>query len=207
MLYDITRTVGLDTLTFPGDTPLQLTRLALVSAGDGYNLTALSASCHTGTHLDAPWHFIDSGAKLSDLPLSRFILRAHVVDAGAAEEIGPAALAGLSIASGDAVLFKTRNAQLRRDVFCVQVAGLSTGLAQRLVELGVSLAGIDYLSIELGTSGRYPVHEILLGAGALILEEADLSAVPPGTYRLYCLPLRLHATEAAPCRAVLETLS
>lgn len=205
MLYDITRTIGHDTLTFPGDTATELRRVAAIADGAGYNLTAVQMSCHCGTHLDAPWHFIDVGAKLSDLPLARFILNAHVVDAGAEYDIGPEALARLALQAGDAVLFKTRNAFLPRTVCHPQQAGLTAELAARLVELKVSLAGIDYLSIELGRDGRYPVHEILLGAGALILEEADLAAVPPGAYRLYCLPLRLHATEAAPCRAVLES--
>lgn len=206
MFYDITRTIGLDTLTFPGDTPLELERLALMSSGDSYNLTAMRASCHTGTHLDAPWHFVDAGARLSDLPLSRFIMRAHVVDATQRSAIGLEAVAGLQLEPGDAVLFKTDNAGLSRAAFSEQVSGLTPALAQHLAQLGVGLAGIDYLSIELGADGTYPVHAILLGAGMLILEEADLSHVPPGTYRLYCLPLRLYQTEAAPVRAVLKTL-
>jgi arylformamidase len=206
MLYDITRTIGLDTLAYPGDAEAELRRVARCSAGDGYNLTALQLSCHSGTHLDAPWHFIDGGAKLDELPPARFMLRAYVVDAGQGYTMGPELVAGLALQPGEAVLFKTRNANLPRVCHHAQIVGLEEALAQRLVELQAGLVGIDYLSIELGQDGRYPVHEILLTSGALILEDADLRAVPPGVYKLYCLPLKLHQTEAAPCRALLETL-
>lgn len=205
MLYDITRTIGLDTLVFPGDSAPELVRKALIATGDGHNLTALRLSCHTGTHLDAPWHFIDGGAKLDELPPERFILRAHVVDASQVYSLGPELLAGLALAPGEAVLFKTRNANLPRVFYHEQIVGLSEALARLLVERQAGLVGIDYLSIELGQDGRYPVHEILLGAGALILEEANLRDVPPGIYRLYCLPIKLHQTDGAPCRALLET--
>lgn len=206
MFYDITRTIGQDTLVYPGDTAPELRPVARCLLGDGYNLTALQLSCHTGTHLDAPWHFIDSGAKLSELPPERFVLKAQVVDASQGYVLNPGLLAGITLQPGYAVLFKTRNANLPRVCYHEQLVGLSEALARRLVEQQVSLVGIDYLSIELSPDGSHPVHEILLSSGALILEEANLSAVPPGLYKLYCLPLKLHATEGAPCRALLETL-
>lgn len=206
MLYDITRVVGVDTLTYPGDPEPAFEQLSRISDGAPYNLTAVNFSCHCGTHIDAPLHFTAQGAALDQLPISRFILRAHVIDTTAVYELKPAVLDGAGIQPGDAVLFKTRNAALPRICYHPQLAGITPLLAQRLVELGIGLAGIDYLSPELEQEGHYPVHQTLLGAGVLILEDADLSAAPPGTYRLYCLPLKLGGAEAAPCRAVLETL-
>jgi arylformamidase len=206
MFYDITRTIGLDTLVLPGDAAPEMKRQTLMSAGGGYNLTELRLSCHSGTHIDAPWHFCDDGAKLDDLPLERFILWAHVVDASQGYALGPELLDGLTLHPGDAVLFKTRNDYLPRVCYHEQTAGLDPALARRLVEQQISLAGIDYLSIELGHDEHYPVHEILAAAGVLVLEDLNLRSVAPGTYKLYCLPLKLHQTEAAPCRALLETL-
>jgi arylformamidase len=206
MLIDIARTVGLDTLTFPGDPPARIERVATIGQGSNHNATALSMSCHCGTHVDAPLHFAAGGRSLDQFPLERLICTAHVVEAAWVGVIPAELLDGLALAPGEAVLFKTLNSDLPRDAYRDQVAWLGLSAAQRLVEHGASLVGIDYLSIEVDALGLYPVHRLLLGADVLILEDIDLRAVAPGRCRLYCLPVKLHGTEAAPCRAVLETL-
>jgi arylformamidase len=206
MLYDITRTIGRDTLTYPGDAALAIDHAKSIARGDTYNYTQLHLSAHCGTHLDAPCHFIADGAAIAELPLERFRPSAHVVDTGAARVITAELLAGLELAPGEAVLFKTANALLPRDGFSPEYTYLDVEAARLLAGRGAGLVGIDYLSVDRYGDKHVPVHYILLGAGALIMEEADLRAVPPGRYRLYCFPLRLHETEASPVRAVLEEL-
>lgn len=205
MLIDITRTIGLDTLTYPGDEPASLRRVASLERGDWINLTHLSCSCHIGTHLDAPAHFIQGGATLDELPPERFVLDAHVLETAGTADVGPAELERLGLGRGEAVLLKTPNGNLPRAAFSEIFTGLSVAGARWLVEHGASLVGIDYLSVERDDDPAYPVHHALLGGGVLIMEDADLRSVQPGRYRLYCLPLRIHGTEAAPCRALLET--
>lgn len=206
MLIDITRTIGRDTLVYPGDTGPQLERTDVLEAGGVCNASRLHLSAHIGTHLDAPSHFIPGGATIDALPLDRFRLPAVVIDTGAARSITPDLLAPASIAAGDAVLFKTTNGALGREQFTNDFVCLTVETAQALAAMDVGLVGIDYLSVERDGDPAVPVHKTLLGAGIVILEDADLRRVPAGRYRLMCFPLRLHATEASPCRAVLEPL-
>jgi len=204
MLIDITRTIWLDTLTYPGDAPASLEQVASLERGDLINLAHMNLSCHTGTHIDAPAHFIRDGATLDSFPPERFVLDALVLEKRGEGDVGPAELARLDLRKGEAVLLKTRNGSLPRSAFSGAFTGLSAAGARLLVERGVSMVGIDYLSVERDDDPAYPVHNTLLGAGVLIVEDLDLRAVQPGRYRLYCLPLRICGTEAAPCRALLE---
>jgi arylformamidase len=206
MLIDISHTIGLDTLTYPGDSPPSLEHTDSIAAGDGFNGTHLHLSAHCGTHLDAPSHFIDGGADIAGLPLERFTPIAHVVDAKESCVITAELIEPVAIKPGEAVLFKTANALLPRTGFNTEYVYLGADAAQLLVDRGAGLVGIDYMSVDRHGDGAVPAHRILLGAGVLILEDADLSHAPPGRYRLYCFPLRLHNTEASPVRAVLEEL-
>jgi len=206
MLIDITRTIGLDTLTYPGDDPPLLEQTDSMERGGAWNGTHLHLSAHCGTHLDAPLHFIPHGQCIADLPLSRFRLNAHVIDCGDSRVIGAELLDSAEIRPGEGVLFKTTNALLPRTSYSDGFVALNVEAALRLVDLKAGLAGIDYLSIEAPGDPQYTVHKTLLGAGMLILEDVDLRNAGPGSYGLYCFPLKLHATEASPVRAVLETL-
>jgi len=206
MLIDITRTIGLDTLVYPGDNGPVLERAYSMAVGDCCNASRLEFSAHCGTHLDAPSHFTRDGQTIDELPLERFRLAAHVVDTGAAESITPGHIGDLQIDRGSAVLFKTSNGNLPRDKFVAKFVCLTAPAAQALIDSGVSMVGIDYLSIEGEDDPAAPIHQLLLGAGVLILEDIDLRDVTPGRYTLTCYPLRLYQTEASPCRAVLETL-
>lgn len=205
MLIDITRTIGLDTPAYPGDTGPRLLRTDSLEAGGICNVSRLELSSHAGTHLDAPAHFIPGGATIEELPIERFHLPAVVVDTGAAGLIRSEHLTGAGIGTGDAVLFKTANGQLPRDAYTNDFVCLSAETAQTLVDQGVTLVGIDYLSVERDGDPAAPVHKILLGAGLIILEDADLREVASGRYILTCFPLKLHGTEASPCRAVLHS--
>jgi arylformamidase len=131
------------------------------------------------------------------------MLPALVIATGDAAQVEAEHVAGAGLAPGMAALFKTRNGALSRERFSTDFASITPAAAQALVDAGASLAGIDYLSVDPADSTEAPAHHILLGAGLLILEDADLRAVEPGRYTLMCFPLRLHQTEASPVRAVL----
>jgi len=207
MLIDITRTMGIDTLVYPGDTPHKLSKVDDMAAGGSHNLSRMECSPHWGTHLDAPSHFIEDGFTIDELPLERFHLRAHVIDTLDATAVRPDHLEGWGIEPGDAVLFRTTNTFLPREEPSPVFVGLTIEATHKLVEMEVSLVGIDYLTVEQTMDNPdSPVHMILLGAGMLILEEANLTQVAEGTFELTCFPLKLYNTEASPVRAVLEPI-
>jgi len=203
MLIDISRTLGLDDRAYPGDLGFHLRRVA-DAAADGYTLTEFSGTLHCGTHFDAPAHFYPAGATIDQLPLDRFDLPALVIDCGTADNVSALHLTGVQLPRGGAVLFRTRNGGLPRDRYTKDHCAVGEDAAAALTLAGVSLVGIDYISVERGDNPDYPVHRLLLGAGILLLEDVDLRLVIPGSYRLRCYPLKIHGVEAAPCRAVLE---
>ena len=169
--------------------------------GDGYNGTRLDLGTHTGTHIDAPLHFLAGGATVDSIPLETLVGPCHVVDAtGVVGQLDAAALAGLELPPVvDRLLFKTRNGELwERDGFAPDYTAFTGDGAEALLALGVRLAGIDYLTI-----GDEVAHHVLLGAGVVPLEGLDLREVEPGPYTLFCLPLKLAGTEGAPARALL----
>ena len=181
---------------YPGDPQVQMERVVSIEHGDVANLTRLDFGGHTGTHVDAPVHFIDGGAGADALPLEVFLGPCEVVDATAADdEVGPE----LVPTDVKRVLFKTRNSELwARESFDEGFVRIGLAAAERLVENGVRLVGVDYLSV-----GAPETHEALLGASIAAIEGLDLRGVEPGQYSLACLPLRIVDSDGAPARAVL----
>lgn len=176
-----------------------------IAAGDEANVTQLSMDVHTGTHIDAPRHFFDTGASVEDLGLGPFVGPAFVVDTGPVKEISASVLAEADIPEDtERLLLSTPNsAKPIEPTFDEDYAALTPDGARWLLDsLDLKLVGIDYLSIQ-----RYAdapdVHLSLLGAGVAILEGLRLGEVRPGRYELMCLPLRLVGTEGAPARAIL----
>lgn len=207
MLIDISWPIEPGALLHPEDPKPRFNTYSSISAGADYNLTELSLSLHTGTHLDAPRHFSEAGPAIDALPLEQFDCPCHVVDTGDAEAVVVEHLAGLDVQRGDAVVFRTRNGRLPRDRMAESWVYITPEAAQRCVELGCALVGMDYIEVESGVDeGMYPVHTTLLTAGVLLLENLDLRQVPAGKYRLLCFPIKISGAEGAPCRAVLETL-
>ena len=183
---------------------VRLERARSIADGDTVNISRLELGVHTGTHVDAPVHFIDGGAGTESIDPEILIGEAHVVDAtGLHEDIDAAALATLDLPAGaERLIFKTPNSELwSRDSFTRDFIRFVESGARRLVDEGVRLVAIDYLSI--GDTGA---HEVLLGNGVLPLEGLDLRGVDPGPYRLYCLPLKLVGADGAPARVLLEPL-
>jgi arylformamidase len=190
---------------FPGD-PKVVVEPAPVPEGAPYHLSHIEMGSHTGTHVDAPAHFIRGGKELPDIPLTRWSGPCWVVQLPLADAITPEALQAAW--PGEAVerlLLKTPNSDLWGTPRAGKVwQALTPAAADWLVARGVRLVGIDALSIEKDESGQFPVHHILLGQDVLIVEGLDLRAVVPGPYEFLCLPLKLDAIDGAPARIALR---
>jgi arylformamidase len=206
-IFDITLTITPEMPCWPGDPPVEVGRVATLEAGDGYNLTRLALSAHTGTHVDAPAHFLPGGATVEDLPFAPLIGRAVVADlTGVERVIDRAALEAAGIPSRTRrVLLKTRNSALWAQPggrFHQDYVALSLEAAGWLTGRGCRLVGVDYLSVAPFEEPA-PVHRALLGAGVVVREGLDLSGVRPGRYGLICLPLKVGGGDGAPARAIL----
>jgi arylformamidase len=207
-IYDISIHIAPGRMpVWPGDPEPVLERFLKMEDGNDANVSRLAACVHLGTHVDAPHHFIAEGATTEALPLDVLVGKAYVVDL--TELKGHITAAALEAADlppdAGRLLFKTRNSRwwAQGDAsFHTDFVALTADAAEYLVNRGVRLVGIDYLSIA-PYDAPVPTHRILLGAGVVVVETLDLSAVPAGTYILYCLPLKLVGSEGAPARAIL----
>jgi len=205
-IYDISVPLRPGIPTYGGDEPgPELTYTGLLSRGDSSNLSTLSLGSHTGTHVDAPHHFIDGRATVDALSPEALLGSVHVVEHLGSSHITAADIAAAALpADARRVLFKTSNgAAWERDQFHERFIGVEPDAAQVLVDLGAVLVGIDYLSIERFHAPGHPVHMILLSAGVVIVEGLDLRAVPPGRYSMCCGPLNVVGAEGAPARVFL----
>ncbi len=203
-IYDISVPLSMDTPVYPGDPQMALEPFLSIQKGDGANVSRLSLSTHSGTHIDAPRHMDDRAATVDQLSLSPLIGRALVVEIGGTKLIGRKELERLPIKGEDRLLLKTENSLLwNQPGFFDGYACLSEDGADYLIEIGIRLIGIDYLSIESFT-GNGNIHKELLHHGIVILEGLNLSEVPRGTYELICLPLKIRGGDGAPARAILR---
>jgi arylformamidase len=170
------------------------------------NLSAISLGSHSGTHIDAPLHFIPTGKSVPEMPFDAVIGPARVLEIADPESVKPEELAPHDIRSGERILFKTRNSERcwKTDSFIEDFVSISPGAAHFLAEKGVRAVGIDYLSVGAYGKNGGETHRILLESGAWIIESLDLSGVEPGEYELICLPLKVLNSEGAPARAVLR---
>ena len=204
--YDITLMINPQSIVWPGDPPVRITHTSSIAAGDNANVSEISMSCHTGTHVDAPDHFLNNGIKVEDLSLDLLVGRAYVLDLPDVSMITASVLMRADIPPRTRrLLFKTRNSQLWANgnmEFQTDFVGLSVDAAELLVDRNVKVVGIDYLSIAPYKMSS-PVHSILLSAGVVVIEGLDLSKVSQGRYTLHCLPLKLGGVEGAPTRAIL----
>ena len=201
-LIDVTVPVREGMPVYDGNPGVHLERARSIAAGDTVNITRLDIGAHTGTHVDAPVHFIEGGAGTESIDPDVLVGEAHVVDATRLHaDIGREALESLALPAGaERLVFKTPNSALwERDSFTRDFIRFVESGAVALVERGVRLVGIDYLSI-----GDEAAHRVLLGNGVVPLEGLDLRRVEPGRYRLYCLPLKLVGSDGAPARVLLE---
>ena len=206
-VYDISLPVRQDTVTFPGDPSIHFRDAARLERGDIVNLSAIEMCAHTGTHFDAPWHFLDHGKKSDEIPLSTFVGPVCVADIGGVPAVGRAHLERLALAGVERLLLKTRNSAFLRDpAFRPDFTYLAGDGAEYLASLPLKLVGIDYFSIDQYQCGNYPAHHALLGKGIVIVEAVDLAEVPAGRYELICLPMKLVGLDGGPVRAILREL-
>jgi arylformamidase len=195
-------------IVYEGDPPVEVDRAAQISAGDPSNVSRLNLGAHTGTHIDAPVHFIEGAAGIEAIDPGALVGPATVVDATTLSgDIDVAALRDLDLPDRvERFIFKTVNSRLwDLDEFSPEFIGLTDGAARDLVARGMRLVGIDYLSIA-PKADPGPTHVALLQAGVVILEGLDLRSVDPGEYELVCLPLLIPGSDGAPARALLRRL-
>ena len=186
---------------YPANPGVALRRIDAIADGAVANVSAVDLGAHTGTHVDAPNHFLDGAGGVDTVALAPLIGPAVVVDATAVDKtLDAAAVAAAGMPAGaERVLFKTRNSQLwEQDEFSEDFVSFDASGARALLDAGVSLVGIDYLSV-----GDPGAHRALLGADVAVVEGLDLRAVEPGPYQLVCLPLKLVGSDGGPARAVL----
>ncbi len=205
--FDISVEISAMMPTWPGDPKVTIERVQKLEDGANANVSRIDMGVHTGTHVDAPYHFLADGDMISEIPLERFFGPVTVIEISRDIDVINADVLRKIEKSKftQRVLFKTRNSdywvegagQFQKDFVGIDVTG-----AQLLVDCGVNLVGIDYLSIAPFRKSR-PTHEALLKAGVVIVEGLNLSAISPGKYILYCLPLKLGNAEGAPARALL----
>ena len=191
---------------WPGDRPFRVRRVRDLAKGHPYTLSVLEMSAHTGTHLDAPRHFIRSGKPIDQLRPGATVGPARVIEIRDRESVKPAELRPHRIKRGERILFKTRNSARcwDHDEFVEDFVFISRDAAGLLAERGVLSVGIDYLSVGGYQTDSSETHRILLGAGIWVIEGLNLSRVAPGRYEMVCLPLRLEGGEGAPARAILR---
>lgn len=207
-LYDLSIPIQPGMTLWPSDPPLSMTLARSMARGDGANVTRLEFGAHTGTHMDAPFHFVRDGTGIDQIPLETLIGPSRVLDlTGIPGHIDRAALEGCNLAGVTRALFKTRNsarwARDEREFDKNFIAVVHDG-ARYLIERGIKLVGVDYLSVEPYGSKDHPVHLALLPARVVIVEGLNLSAVPAGDYELIALPMKLKDCDGAPTRVVLR---
>lgn len=208
-IYDVTVPLRPGMPIYEGDPSLHIEPWSAMSKGDSANVSFLHFGAHTGTHVDAPAHFIEGAAKIDSLPLEVLIGPARVIRVpDDRSEIDSGFISGCNLEGVQRVLFHTRNSGFWSDEFHKDFTHLLPEAAEMLIERGVKLVGTDYLSIEKFHSGHHRTHLALLTKNVIILEGLNLSGVAAGDYELICLPLKIAggAGDGAPARAVLRTL-
>jgi arylformamidase len=207
-LIDISVPLARGLPTWPGSTGFRVERTLAFERGDDVTVSRLDLDLHTGTHVESALHYIEGGDPIETVSLEAFVGPAVVIDLREADAVGSDELAAAGIPEGtERLLVRTRNSGglLPGEDFREDFVGLTVEGASWIASHGLRLIGTDYLSVQ--RFGDDPeTHRVLMRAGVAILEGLDLSAVEPGVYRLTCLPLRMYGTEAAPARAILESL-
>src|SRR5919197_6205823 len=194
-IFDVSVPLREGMVTYPGDPTVKIERAASIAGGDLVNLTRIDFGLHSGTHVDAPVHFIEGAAGVDSVPLDALVGPCVVVEV---PDLSADSVAHVP-AGAERVLFKTPNSELwARDEFAEDFAHLDGEAAAILLDRGVRLVGVDYLSV-----GDEAAHHALLGGGVVPVEGLDLRGIEPGAYELICLPIRVVGADGAPARAVL----
>ncbi len=207
-IFDISVTLGPRTPIWPNSRKIQLTRVQKIEHGYLSNVSVLSCDVHSGTHIDAPLHFIPRGKTVSQISLEILVGKTFVCYIPSDKHIKSVDLEKAGIKNNtERLLIKTKNSRFWKEygnVFQPNYIALTPEAAQWIVAKELKLVGIDYLSVQPYEDTTQETHKILLSAGIVILEGINLSDVHPGEYELICLPLKLENSEGAPARAILR---
>jgi arylformamidase len=206
MIYDVTVPITNTMPVWPTDPPVQLLQQSHESRDKSHTVTVttIKMGSHTGTHIDAPFHMIQGAKRLNDFSLDVLLGKATMFEISGLRSIGRAQLEHLNWNGVERVLFKTDNSKHWQDgKFYEEFVYLDPDGAEFLVQRGVRLVGIDYLSIDKFKSEAHPTHFVLLSKNILILEGLNLSSVSAGEYTLYALPMNLQDADGAPARVIL----
>jgi len=203
-LIDISRPIYSGMPVWPGDTDARFDIVATIAGGAVVNIGALKISIHTGTHVDAPWHYADAGATIDRVEPDAYVGPARVIDARGRVSLDRSLFDGIDLAPTPRVLFRT-DGWTDPLAFPRDWPVMEDGLPEWLATQGVKLVGFDVPSVDKLDSKTLPVHLACFRANLLILESTDLREAPPGTYELIALPLRICGGDGSPVRAVLRT--
>lgn len=204
-LIDVSVPLDASLPSYPDNTPFSIEPNKRIAEGASANLSSLHMSAHSGTHVDAPRHFFEAGAGTEALPLDLLVGRTRVIALETRKAITSADLTPFDLSEDVRVLLKTSNSRLwGSPTFHTDYVGIAESGAKYLVEHGVKLVGVDYLSVEEFRAPGAPAHHLLLGANVIVIEGLNLRDVDPGVYEMYCLPLRVVGCDGAPARVVLR---
>lgn len=204
-LIDVTVPIDSRLATYPGNTPFILEAIKRLANGDSSNVSTIHMSAHAGTHVDAPRHFFDEGAGVEGLPIEMLCGRTRVIELTTRHGITAEDLAEVDLREDIRLLIKTHNSRLWGDPeFHSDFIGVTEGAARLLVDRGVKVLGVDYLSVEQYKTPGAPAHHVLLGAGTIVIEGLNLRDVEPGSYEMFCLPLPVVGSDGAPARVILR---
>jgi arylformamidase len=208
---DVTVPLRNGMVVWPGDIKVQIEHRVSTKREQSHMNSWINMGVHTGTHMDAPLHFIANGKSIDWLPFDVTVGPARVIEIKDKVSIKTEELQQYNIQRGERILFKTRNSPQcwQTDSFAADFVYITKGAAQFLVDAGVKLVGVDYLSVGSPSDpekGMKDVHDILLGAEIWLIEGMNLTAISAGDYNLICLPLKLMNTEGSPVRAILQPI-
>lgn len=191
---------------WPDNPAVKIERMLDMDCGARCNVSTLSMGSHTGTHMDAPLHFINKARGMDQMPINATLGLTRVIEIRDSESIKPAELDRHKIQRGERILFKTRNSSKswNSDEFDEHFVYISQEAARYLARRRVQTVGVDYLSVGGYKRDGLETHQALLGAGIWIIEGLNLSKVKPGRYELVCLPLKILNGDGAPARAILR---
>jgi arylformamidase len=203
---DISVALDAGTPHWPGNTPYEVAKDHDMAKGDHDNVSRISMGVHTGTHMDAPLHFLPAGAAIDSMPFRATVGRARVIEIENQETITVPELQTHDLEPDERLLFKTRNSSRDwpRQEFLTDFVYIPHETAEFLAERKIQTVGVDYLSVGGFKKDGAQTHAALLSAGIWIIEGLNLAGVAPGHYDLVCLPLRLAGVEAAPARAIIR---
>ena len=207
-LYDVTLSISDTLITWPADPTVSIQKTCLISQGNSCNVSELKFSSHCGTHIDAPYHFEENGITIDQIPLDYLVGSVTVCEVKNKEKIDLDDIKTLKLKNKKRVIFKTVNSTYwRLSEFKKDFVYITKEVAQYIVDNGVKLVGIDYLSVDKFENTYADAHHIFLRNGIVIIEGLDLRNVKAGDYELIALPLKIKNGDGSPARVILRDIS